>query len=227
MTGAAGRTGQRTRGAGLGARRRGTIAAILLVWAGGVVATGLPSPTVDYQGMLRFETGRLAVAGPVHVSGAKERRTLALVGARVPAKEMIMRPDLGVVWVADPTSRSYYLARLPADQRGAGGLLSASLEEKMLLGRETVDGFATSHYRVRFAETAEGQLTGEIWVTAENIVLRLEGSVRKDGRSTPLRMTLSELRIGPQPADAFEPPSGFRLVPASHPTMGVFAQPDP
>jgi hypothetical protein len=140
---------------------------------------------------------------------------------------MITRPDLGVVWVVDPTSRSYYLARLPADQRGAGGLLSASLEEKKLLSRETVDGLATSHYRVRFAKTAEGQLTGEIWLTAENIVLRLEGSVRKDGRSTPLRMALSELRIGPQPADAFEPPAEFRLVPASHPTMGVFAQPDP
>jgi hypothetical protein len=53
---------------------RGAVAAFLLAWAGGAAATGLPAPTVDYQGMLRFEAGRLAVAGPVRVSGGKERR---------------------------------------------------------------------------------------------------------------------------------------------------------
>ena len=96
-----------------------------------------------------------------------------------------------------------------------------------MVGNEIVDGVATTRYKVEFAPGKSGQLVGEMWITAENIVVRVDGKVLTDKRSTPFHLRLTDLSIGKQSAEVFEPPKGFRLVPASHPTMGALVKPRP
>lgn len=203
------------------------IAALVLfpLAAAPAVAETLAPPTVEYQGQLRIEAGRLVLSGRVRLAGGKERRSLKLHGSRIPAKVMIIRRDKGVAWVLDPGTKSYFRVALP-NKSGAGGrFLSAPLLEKTRLGTETLDGVETTRYRVKFAKGGNGRLAGDIWVTAENIVLRVDGNVLRNQRATPFRMTLTDLKIAPQPASVFEPPTAFRLVPASHPTMGAMVKP--
>ncbi len=172
-----------------------------------------------------MEAGRLALSGPIHYAPEKERRSLKLLGSRVPAKVIIIRRDKRIAWVLDPSSRSYFRAPLPKIPGPTNRFLSGAVIEKTKVGIESVDGIRTTRYKVKFAENKSGRLVGDIWVTAENIVVRVNGKVLKNKRSTPFHLRLTNLKIGKQPDDVFEPPKGFKLVPASHPTMGVLVKP--
>ena len=199
---------------------------LLPLAAESTVGETLTRPSVEYRGELLMEAGRLALSGPIHYAPEKERRSLKLHGSRIPAKVIIIRRDKRVVWVLDPPSRSYYRAPLPKKSRGTlNRLLSGTGIEKTKVGIESLDGIRTTRYKVKFAENKSGRLVGDMWVTAENIVVRVSGKVLKNKRSTPFHLRLTDLKIGKQPDDVFEPPKGFKLVPASHPTMGVLVKP--
>ncbi len=195
--------------------------------AGSAAGEPLSRPSVEYYGQLHMAAGRLAVSGPVHYAPDRERRSLKLQGSHIPAKIVIVRRDRQLAWVLDPATKSYYRAPLPKNQGTSNSLLSGTLTEKKLVGNEIVDGVATTRYKVEFAPGKSGQLVGDMWVTAENIVVRVDGKVLTDKRSTPFHLRLTELRIGKQSAGVFEPPKGFKLVPASHPTMGALVKPRP
>ena len=203
------------------------IAALVLsaLAPGSAAGESLSRPSVEYYGQLHMEAGSLALSGPVHYAPDRERRSLKLHGSRVPAKVIIVRRDKHLAWVLDPATKSYYRAPLPKNQGSSNSLLSGTLIEKTVVGNEIVDGVETTRYKVKFARGKSGQLVGDMWVTAENIVLRVNGKVLTNKRSTPFHLRLTDLKIGKQPADIFEPPEGFKLVPASHPTMGVLVQP--
>ncbi len=189
------------------------------------VGETLARPSVEYRGELLMEAGRLALSGPIHYAPEKERRSLKLHGSRIPAKVIIIRRDKRIVWVLDPSSRSYYRAPLPKSRGTSNRLLSGAVIEKTKVGIESLDGIPTTRYKVKFAENESGRLVGDIWVTAENIVVRVDGKILKNKRSTPFHLRLTDLKIGKQPDELFEPPKGFKLVAASHPTMGVLVKP--
>ena len=189
------------------------------------VGETLTRPSVEYRGELLMEAGRLALFGPIHYAPKKEQRSLKLHGSRVPAKVIIIRRDRRIVWVLDPPSRSYFRAPLPKSRGTSNRLLSGTVVEKTKVGFESLNGIRTTRYKVKFGENKSGRLVGDMWVTADNIVVRVSGRVLKNKRSTPFHLRLTDLKIGKQPDHVFEPPKGFRLVPASHPTMGVLVKP--
>lgn len=195
--------------------------------AGSAAGESLSRPSVEYYGQLHMQAGSLAISGPVYYAPDRERRSLKLHGSRVPAKVIIFRRDKHLAWVLDPATKSYFRAPLPKNSGTSNSLLSSPLVEKTVVGNEIVDGVGTTRYKVKFAPNGSGQLVGDMWVTAENIVVRVNGKVLTNKRSTPFHLRLTNLKIGKQPADVFEPPKGFKLVPASHPTMGVLVKPRP
>lgn len=105
--------------------------------------------------------------------------------------------------------------------------MSRALAEKIEVGRERVDGIEATKYRVRFAEVEGASLIGHLWVSAENIILRVEGTTldKEKNQSRPFRMTLRSLRLVPQALELFAVPKGFTQVSPSHPTQGIMAPP--
>ena len=201
-------------------------ALILLVLASGSArAETLERPRVEYHGQLLMEAGRLALSGPVHYTPKRERHSLKLHGSQVPPKIIILRHDERFALVMDPHTKSYYRIPLSGEEVPFYGVLSGPLLEKTMVGSEDVNGIETNRYEVVFARTDGGQLVGDLWLTADNVVMRMVGTVRRQGHSVPFRMQLTELKVGKQPDDIFAPPKDFKLVPASHPTLGALVKP--
>ena len=95
--------------------------------------------------------------------------------------------------------------------------------EKHPVGRETINGIATTKYAID--ETVpEGHATGALWLSRDGIPMKLAGSLTKpNGKVSTVRWELSHVRIGPQPASLFRAPQGFSKLPpeAVAPLLGL------
>jgi len=91
------------------------------------------------------------------------------------------------------------------------------------VGRETVNGIATTKYAID--ETVpEGHAQGTLWLSRNGIPMKLAGSfTRQNGKVATIRWELSRVKIGPQPAALFEAPQGFNKLPpeAVAPLLGI------
>jgi hypothetical protein len=56
---------------------------------------------------------------------------------------------------------------------------------------------------------------GDVWTTAENIVLQVSGMGQSDGSSTPIKVTPVQLVVGPVDPSLLTVPSNFAKARAS------------
>src|SRR5581483_6526027 len=102
------------------------------------------------------------------------------------------------------------------DSRRWVGVEAQSAEE---IGKDTVLGHAVTKYRVRGTvfETRT-PFEGEVWTTAENIVMRIDGIGRgADGFSAPIKVTTVQLQIGGVDQGLLSVPATFARMPRSTP----------
>jgi len=85
------------------------------------------------------------------------------------------------------------------------------------LGRETVNGVVTTKYRIDHTAADGSQAAGFVWVSAQGVLMRLEGTVaRSDAASgTAITMELTHLKPGPQDRRLFELPAGLLQLPSA------------
>lgn len=91
------------------------------------------------------------------------------------------------------------------------------------VGRQTIDGIATTRYAVDIAAPA-GRATGSLWVSRDGIVMRCDAVFHpKGGPVATIHWELRDVRVGPQPAALFAVPRGYKLLPAAAvaPLLGV------
>ncbi len=82
------------------------------------------------------------------------------------------------------------------------------------VGRETVNGVATTKYAVD-EDTPQGHAVGALWLSRDGIPMRLAGNfTAANGKVSKIRWELSRVKIGPQPGNLFEVPVGFSRLPA-------------
>jgi hypothetical protein len=96
-----------------------------------------------------------------------------------------------------------------------GTLIGPDLK-KIPLGDETIDGVATTKYRV--TQTAADGTRGEgfLWISRRGVLMKLTGTVTAPGgHRTTVAMALSGMKEGPQQADLFTPPAGLTRLPAA------------
>jgi hypothetical protein len=102
-------------------------------------------------------------------------------------------------------------------------LLASPALRKREVGRETVNGVATTKYAID--ETVpDGHATGTLWLSRDGIPMRLAGTFTgQGGRVSAIRWELSHVRLGPQPAALFETPPGYSRLPpeAVAPLLGL------
>lgn len=107
------------------------------------------------------------------------------------------------------------------------GALTGPDLKKAALGDETVDGVATTKYRI--TQTAADGTRGEgfLWISHRGVLMKLAGTVTAPGgHRTTIAMALSDMKVGPQKADLFTPPAGLTHLPATAlaPLLGVTMQ---
>jgi hypothetical protein len=85
------------------------------------------------------------------------------------------------------------------------------------VGQEVVGGVGTTKYRVDHTTADGARAQGFVWVSAEGVVMRLDGTVTRPGGSRPtaIVMALANLAVGPQDPKLFELPAGLVKLPAA------------
>jgi len=177
-------------------------------------AAVLPRPTVEYAADVVMQMtghgaghGPLEVKGKVYVAGEKERRETTLMGR---TSVVINRRDKKVTWVLMPAQNGY-------TEHGPGGPNEdpyASWEKAGVtltkLGQETVNGVAATKYRAE-AKVKDGYMdTGLLWMTEENIPVRLEAHMK--GQDSQLVVNYTNIKTGKQDAALFEVPASYHKV---------------
>jgi hypothetical protein len=131
----------------------------------------------------------------------------------------LLRADNPIGEVVLPQLHTTVQFAIPPELR----LLTSKQLTKNPAGQETVDGIATTKYRID-ATVTEGHAEGMLWLSRDGIPMKLTGSfTAQNGKVSTIRWELSHVKIGPQPAALFEAPEGYSKLPpeAVAPLLGL------
>lgn len=165
--------------------------------AGPATGESWQRPRTDYTAETVMQADGAEIHGRVWASGDKERRELSMQGQRY---VLIVRRDRGVVWTLLPEQRMYVesaLGEAGIPAAGVGGEVT-----RQAMGPESVNGVATTRYRVRGTSADGTPFDGLMWLTGDDVPMRVEGE--------GVRIELSRLAVGPVDPSRFEIPAGYR-----------------
>lgn len=174
----------------------------------------LPRPAVDYQAdvVMQITQGAggeaMTVTGKLYASGDKERRETTVMGR---TSVVITHRDKQMSWVLIP-ERSMYMEHRSdgqdADPYAAWAKAGVTLTK---LGKERINGVEATKYRADVAAQDGHTDTGLLWLTQENIPVRMEAEIAEEG-SDRLRIDYTNIKVGKQDAALFEIPAGYHKM---------------
>lgn len=171
----------------------------------GAHAAELPVANTEYSAIRKIEMADGSMVQTVHHAFGKERVETTMADM---AMVLIQRPDKKLAWQLMPMANMYTEIQLDQADAMAGNVPSDVTIDKV--GAETIDGIETTKYKMLMKDKSAG---GFLWLTKENIVLRMDFVSKDDGKAERVRMTLTELQIGKQDPKLFELPPGYSKMP--------------
>jgi hypothetical protein len=95
--------------------------------------------------------------------------------------------------------------------------LSAPTIRGTAVGQDTVSGVRTTKYRVEYTARDNTFVEGWLWLSADQIPMKAEGTYTKGNGGKPIafRMQLSNVRIAAQQQSLFDIPQGFVKLPTA------------
>jgi hypothetical protein len=169
-----------------------------------------PVATAEYSADWSMETEAGAMTSKVYHAANKERREMNQGGQSMIT---IMRLDRKVMWSVMPTQRMYMEMPINAQSEGSrnNGDLSGYEVEHTVVGEETVNGVRTTKTKVimKAKPPKTGKMGGFMWATKEGIVVKMDVIGVDGDRKQRMKMELTNLQVGKQDANLFEPPAGY------------------
>ena len=187
-----------------------TVAAMLALFVPGAasaVAAVIGDASVPYSATRTVSIdGRDYLDKVFHVPG-KEREDVNVGGIPM---DFILDLDRAHAAVILPALVSYVEIPLPP--------LLAQLDRHRLdgkaVGEDQIDGVPATKYRLDYTASDGTRGNGFLWLSRDNILLRIEGKMaRRHRRPTRISMTLSDLKLGPQDRGLFMVPKGLHRIP--------------
>lgn len=185
--------------------RRGAVAALIAVLAGGPAAAA--DPAVEYSADVSLETEDGTINYRTHRAPGKDRMEMSFGESQT----IIRRDDKKVTWMLMPSEQIYL--ELPA---GAGDAPASDRDyqivERTVVGEETLDGRRTTKSKVVMADAKGNKFAGFWWDTPEGITVKMDAiSVEGDSKKR-VKMSLSNLKVERQNPALFEIPPGFQKM---------------
>jgi len=178
-------------------------------------ADSLPRPTVEYAADLVMQTDQAGQGGPMTITGHlyatpdKERREIEMMGRR---SVLITRRDKGVIWVLMAEQSMYMERRLghgkDDDPNPFADWDNANLKMTKL-GKEKVNGVQATKYRVEVDNDQGGRESALLWLTKDNIPVRMEATDTSEGKPRHITMDYKNLKVGKQDPKLFKIPAGY------------------
>lgn len=172
------------------------------------------NPTSEYSAMRLIETSEGDFQQKVYWTQERVRTETEIEGM---ALTNIVREDLGVMWITNsmigacmeqPIESAEELAQLAGGNLGEGQ--DVDYEE---LGREEIDGLETTKYQVDAPDPDGTAHSALLWVTDENILVRMEVEPEEQNSELHFVMRLVDLELGSQPESLFESPGDCMKMP--------------
>lgn len=154
--------------------------------------------------------------GKVWAMPGKERHEQAILGLQ---PVFLLRGDSPFAEVVLTSIKTVVQFEIPPELR----LLNAAALAQHPVGRETVNGIATTKYAID-KSIPEGHAEGMLWLSGDGIPMRLAGTfTNAKGKASTIRWELSGVKTGPLPAALFNAPEGLSRLPpeAVAPLLGL------
>jgi outer membrane lipoprotein-sorting protein len=174
--------------------------------AGASHAATLPVPTVEYSADRTVETDAGTMTGKVYVAKGKERQETSMKGFQ---SVTILRQDKQLGYMLMPAQHMYQQLDITAARKQSGSQDAAQVDITEV-GKETLDGHATTKYKLLMKDGSAG---GFIWITAEGIPMKMDMLSKSGGNKTRMTVTLANLQIGTQDPQLFEVPGDYKALP--------------
>lgn len=163
------------------------------------LAEKMPQPQVEYSADTTIDTDLIQLQGKTYYSPGKQRQEMGQGTAT------ILRRDKGVAWQL-LAGKKYMESSLSSAE--ARDPLSMEFE-RTEMGRETVNGLATTKYKVVATAKDGKKFNGFIWTTPQNILIKGELTVGQQEMRMRVGIDVKNLKIGAQDPQLFEIPPGY------------------
>lgn len=193
-------------------------AAIISLSFSAWAAEKMKQPTVEYSADMVIESGGVSSTGKVyHGLGGKDRWEMNAQGAKAIT---ISRTDKKVAWILMPEQKMYMEMGIEESAKNTQGTNVNDCEmDFSSLGDENVNGVKATKNRVSGSCPPDDvDYEGTMWITKDNIVVKMASVTTVDGKRTNITMDLKNLDIGKQDASLFEIPAGYQKF-----SMGNFS----
>jgi len=84
------------------------------------------------------------------------------------------------------------------------GLMNGALLDPKPEGPETINGQATTRYRISLNQAPTASFTGKAWVTKDGIIMKIDGEGAFGGQIGKVHVEASDIRRSPQPETLFD-----------------------
>lgn len=109
-----------------------------------------------------------------------------------------------------PGRKAYFVRPLPSGQYGPLGKTGPGKDMTFAdVGTDTLLGVKTTKYKVSGKNAGGANFDGHIWLTADNIMLKLEGTQTRGERTSVIKMITKMLKVGPVDPKIFAIPEGY------------------
>jgi hypothetical protein len=157
-----------------------------------------------------------AIQTPKGVQRGRVWRTPTALRHEMPeerANTVIARLDRKLAWVLVPEQKlaielSLENFGLPTE------LLTGAGVKQTPVGQETIAGMRTTKVHVERAagQNGNGRFNGDVWTTAEGIIMKIVGNGENQGRAGTVNVSFSDVKVGRQDPALFELPADYRRL---------------
>lgn len=166
----------------------------------------LPKPEVEYSANISLTLGSGSFRQKTYYTPTRERRETATDKGN---EIIIARDDRRVSWLLIPDQKMYMEFNVMKGRIKMHDILSYYRVAQTPDGEEVINSIPTRRSRVTITDARGKTYEGLMWVSMENIPLRIDAENRDGTERAALRMELTDLHIGKQDPDLFEIPDGF------------------
>lgn len=162
-------------------------------------------PNVEYSADQTMEHAEGAMQGKFYYTPGKERREMNQGGMNM---VNITRHDKKVVWVLMPETKTYM--EMPMGSQSSPGDLSSYKMENSEVGKETMNGMATTKSKLVMTGQDDTKFGGFMWSTKEGIMVKMDTIAIEKGEKMRMKQELTNIKIGKQDPQLFEIPPGYQ-----------------
>ena len=201
--------------------KRGLVMALaLLISAVSAQAGKFPYPTVDFSADLTMAVKQNGGSQPYVMHGkifsteGSERREMESMGRKT---VIIHNRKTGEQITLMPEQKMYMIdkddSRRDPERMIRDGELKLTKKNK-----EKLKGHSTTKYEMTSTSESKEQFNGFVWLTRQNIPVRITATATEGGRSHDVQIDYDNINIGKQPSHLFKITPGYRQLNMGMPT---------